>query len=39
MACVMIYDYINSGKFNPEDSPYLVYPSEDEDAASRETKK
>jgi len=26
MACLQIYDYIISGKFNPEESPYLYLP-------------
>ena len=29
MACIEIYDYISSGKFNPEESPYLTIPDED----------
>lgn len=33
MACIEIYDYISSGKFNPEESPYLTIPDEDTDPA------
>lgn len=29
MACIEIYDYISSGKFNPEESPYLTIPGDD----------
>lgn len=28
MACIKIYEYLAAGKFNPNDSPYLVYPEE-----------
>lgn len=27
IACIQIYDYVSSGKFNPMESPYLTFPS------------
>lgn len=30
LACIKLYDYLSSGKFNPEESPYLVSPFESE---------
>lgn len=29
-ACIQIYDYISAGNFHPEESPYIVYNSEEE---------
>ncbi len=31
-ACLRIYDYLSSGSFRPEESPYKVYPETDVDA-------
>lgn len=32
MACLQIYDFVNDGKFNPDDSPYLTYPEPEQDS-------
>jgi len=31
MACIQIYDYLSEGHFHPEESPYIVYHSEEKD--------
>lgn len=36
MACIQIFDYISSGKFNPCDSPYLTTPSPQDDSGKEQ---
>ncbi len=32
MACIKVYDYLATGKFDPRHSPYIVYPPNDTEA-------